>query len=345
MSIEYNKEKSIAIMELSSSGIKTISASPFHIRKKHDLSKFSDNRVVILNLFQIIDKNLLIDENRFISEFLPEIIKHYKLIRNSRNPQAFKIIATGYYRIVKNSDKILSIIIEAIQNVSIGNSFSVQLLSMEEESKLSFTAWYNTYKFNLEEEELFNTNKINKLIGLHIDVGGATTEISQIKNINDFSNTISLLSEITKISECLSENINISTELIDTEIDSMRNTTIDFISHNYLNTVTDKIDYCIVTGSYTLTSKDFFILNNSEKLSSNNVLGLIAELKEKLTNQLYKENNEKTKIIKQILSLTVLRAILRWIKIDFYYPNQANLRIGCYYDVLKKLRSNENPYA
>ncbi|WP_271855113.1 Ppx/GppA phosphatase family protein [Patiriisocius marinus] len=343
MGFNYNNEKNIAVIELSSSGIKTISASPFHIRKKHDLSKFSDNRKEIFNLFEFIDKNQNLNLKKFKKELLPKIIKHYSLLRNSRRPQAFSIVATGYYRTVNNSEEIISLLKTSIEQLSRGNSFLVKLLSIEEESRLSFMSWYNTYKFSVNEKKIFCVDNINKLIGLNIDIGGSTTEVSLLKNVNNFSNTISLVTEITKISETLSKKENIKSKEINDLMYSIGSSTLDLLSTNFIRN--EKIDYCVVSGSNILYREEYSSLNTSKKSGRKNIDIQTTLLKEQLITYRILEQNEKVKIIKHILSLTVLKMILGYIKIEEYYPNQANLRVGCYYEMMTKLRNNEDPYS
>lgn len=343
MIINYSKKKSVAVIELSSSGVKSISACPLHTRKRDDLSKFSDNHKAIYNISQLIDDNNVIDESKFELEVLPLIIKLYRNIKNSRNPQAFKIIATGYYRMAENSNNIVNIVEDAISAQSGSNNFSIEVLSIFNESYLSFISWYSTNK-SLSKANDFKENyfKTNSIV-LNIDCGGSTTEISFLKNINDFSNTLSLLTQVTKVSNRLANNSKFSSKVFDSSISKLIAYALDVITENYTRIYT--ISLCVITGSNISSFCNSVFEQVQDTIQTDSLRFPLIQVKAKLENNFKTYSiQEREEMFKQILSISVIKSVLGFLKIDSFNLNNANLRIGCYYDMLTRLRENRSPY-
>ncbi|MBK5214488.1 MAG: hypothetical protein JJE55_12600 [Flavobacteriaceae bacterium] len=342
MNFNYSKKKSIAVLELSSSGIKTISACPFHVKKHYDLSKFSDDRKEIFNLFDLIDENLYINEEKFKTDILPKIVKFYQLIMRSRSPQAFYVVATGYYRNTKNGDEIIGQVNDAIADISKSRNFSVEILSKEKESKLSFISWYSTNQLFPEKLNFTKDWFTKNSIGINIDIGGSTIEISFLNDINDFTNTLSFYTEVTKKSHLLAQKENVSIEEVERVISSVGEFVLNSLSIQYTRIYS--ISFCVVTGSSISSFNNVLFDEPKIILETKNLLMPLALLKSQLSKSKTFTHQERVEIYKQLISVSILKGILGFLKIETFYINNANLRIGCYYDMLFKLRDNRNPY-
>ncbi|MCX7547771.1 hypothetical protein OS188_07390 [Xanthomarina sp. F1114] len=344
MIIEYSKKISIAVIELSSSGVKSISACPMQVRKRDDLSKFSDDRKLIYNLFQLFKEDKTIDEKRFEAEVLPLIIRLYRHIRNARNPEVFKIIATGYYRMAENISDIIKMVEDAIVNQSRNKNFSIEVLSKYQESQLSFVSWYSTKKSLFKTEEFKRQYFKNNNIGINIDCGGSTIEISFLKNINDFSETLSLHTEITKKSNGLANRSKFSFKEFDKVTSKLVANALYELSEHYTRIYT--ISFCVITGSNISKFCNSVFEETNDIIETDHLHFPLIQFKSNLESSFNTYSvHEREDRFKQILSVIVIKAILGFLRINYFNLNKANLRVGCYYDMLSRLRENKNPYA
>ncbi|WP_114490717.1 Ppx/GppA phosphatase family protein [Candidatus Ulvibacter alkanivorans] len=338
MDIQYNRKRFISVMELSSSGIKTISAAPFHIKNRTDLSRFSDNRKHIFRLHNLIDNENNLDIDGFKENLLPEIIKHYRLINNSRNPQAFQIVLTGYYRELKNKEEVLAILNQSIKEKSLSRSYSISILKEADESRLPFLAWKNTASL---DERIFSNEDQKKDTYLHIDIGGATTEISVTNDINDFSNTISLENEITKLVEQILDTEKLTEKILNNIILDLCSKVLDVFVDKFKRFHT--IDFAVASGSAVSLQHQLLNPEVSELIPIDTLEDSIQIARIK-NNHSFDSIQQKEIYYRTLLGSYVLKTLLKYAKVDSYFLNIANLRIGCIYDMMLKLRENKSPY-
>jgi len=313
--VNYTKKKSIAVIELSSSGVKTVSAAPFHVVKRTDLSKFSNYRTYVNYLHDYIGTDGCIDLVSYKANMLPQIIDRYVYLKRTLNPQAIKIIATGYYRLVKNADLVKALINKALKKAAQNSNVTVVFLSKEDESRLGFLSWLKTYRF-------LDTYCKDSYFAV------TTTELSLINNGKSISTT-SLLLEANSIFSNLPHQITgsvidkLSLQLVGTTLKLMQNIPVGCFN----------VAYCVVTG-HCGAVLDKSTINDCEALTIDTVLPRLEYLKDLLVNNYeFPYATNKAMALRQYITLTILHVILKTFKIESYYLNRASLRIGCFYDM------------
>lgn len=346
MELQYNKKRFISVIELSSTGIKTLSAAPLHVRKRHELQKFSDNRVINLNSAELINDHNQIDLEAFRKNILPKVLKYFEGIKKYRDPIALKIIATGHYRLVDNSDEVIDVLKKSIENIDPKGNFRIELLSAREEARLSYWSWVRTYKFKSNSEQNLSADNLSTMTGMHIDIGGATTEISIVQNAADFSQTISLPTEISKYALILSTDEKYSAY---NTLYTMRELIYE-VASNALEKFAhwfkryNNIEYAVITGGSIMYDpyerrENFYTLYKRGNLDY-----LINSLEYRVNTKRRTGGEKEIIVFQRILAYSILKTLLKYAKVDSYHSNRANLRIGCFYDMMDRLRKNESPY-
>src|SRR5690606_10099052 len=151
--VMYNKNRGIAILELSSTAIKAIHGVPKYVLNiRHDLSRFElfSKAVVIKDYINSENK---IDVTRYEKDIVPIISEQYSIFFQ-KNPQVIRIVATGHYRNITNFKELENSINEYITSKLNKKPITIELLSPEEESKYSFISWLKTYKFSEEDKHI-----------------------------------------------------------------------------------------------------------------------------------------------------------------------------------------------
>lgn len=343
MNSNLKKDKYVAIIELSSTAIKPLLGMPQYIKRKPEaLDRFVYYPIVPTLINTYIDKNGILNLNKFEKRLLPEISKIAK--RLSKEPlQKVKIIFTGYYRTIDNFDKLLVLIKTCVTEYISHKKCEFELLSATNESYLSFLSWFQTLDTNGP------TNSIDKTFfmfsqGLHIDIGGGSTEITIFKG-DDFTNTISVpLGTVFFKNKILNER-GVSTVVLNSYSEYIGEVFLDFLTTHFV--VENDIKYCVSTGSFNWTNDFTFKDNNCYLHSIESLSNQIQNIRQNVAYIIsyYLRNNEPIKrthdtFIIEFIGLNILKTILHYLKVDKYYINEANLRIGAYYDLCEKIKDS-----
>lgn len=323
MEIKYDKNRTIAVLELSSSAVKTLYKIPAYINKnKTDISRF-DGDTYQVNLSACIQKKI-IDIELFKANVLPIIEKRFMQL-HKLNPQAFKVVATGYYRLAKNSIDIISLLRERFFSLS-SKRYSIEVLKIEEEAFYGYLSWFITNK----ESENIN---LNNKICIYLDVGSSTTEIFVIRDFQ-LINGMSIPFGYFNISNILNaKNFVISTDLRKIKEENTK---------KYRRKVTNlikgmNISFCVCTVSklYTTTSSN----DAKSVISEYNIAieNIIRILDSDTSEEGYPKYYES--YVKSFTATSLLVSLFKELKIDTYYFNSAGLRYGIYHYHLEKLKN------
>jgi len=342
MKSALKKDKYIAVIEISSTAIKTLLGLPKYVsRKTEDISRFKYPILTPVYIERYIDDSNTLDINKFEKQILPEILKATSKILKEVT-QAIRIIITGYLRNISNSREISILIETHIKKLVKNKNMELEVLTPERESYLSFISWLNTYNFKNEDFELYNSFFFHLSKGLHIDIGGGTTEVSVFKG-DDFSNTTSLDIGTDKIKNTILKKRQMSkVTLLDLnkEIESFISKKLEsYFSEVY------QIDYSVITGS-----KTFLVYESKVNSEGKKDLSLVEDLLDERVDRIsyffityFNNNNPVNKSNEQDLlefaSMSILRAILIYFGLTNYYQNSANLRVGVYYDTKDKIKN------
>lgn len=341
MKIKYDKNRYIAVLELSSTAIKVLYGVPKYVEKDiSNLERFKDI-IEPVSLLPLIDFENSVDANIFKKKVLPFILKRYiQLIK--LNPQKFKIIATGFYRTIKNSDELINIIEDNFKSVSL-KKHKVSVLNPEMESYFGFVSWASTTNFPIiSRDKTFNFEYFLSNRGVHLDIGGSTTEISLFNGI-DFSNTISLNLGYEKIISSLLAKRYI---VMDTLDDCEKNIAIDvktLITNHF--TIKEQLNFCVLTCSIKgvggfethIESKNIEIILNDIKQV---IIYVIKDYTGKHNNTPLKRLHHN--YLKTFIAYSIVFPILDLFKIGEIFHNSAGTRYGVYHDTLDKLKNPQD---
>ncbi|MGY0408554.1 MAG: Ppx/GppA phosphatase family protein [Polaribacter sp.] len=283
----------------------------------------------------------------FKINILPKIVESYRLIKNTRRPQAIKIVATGYYRIAKNSKEIIALIEANLKEIDSKNlNLKVQLLSPKQESRYSYISFVETYnlKESLQKRNDFR-DEIHKKRGLHIDIGTGTTEVSVFQNM-DFKNTISINVGTAMIIERYKYFFEKDIQKYDFEFRKemalnyfykiQRSIETYILQHLNENFTSNQIlDFCVTTGS-SINADDQEYITDS-KLAINQVAIIVEETKNFLIPKGLVDKAFEH-YIWRFSGFFILKVILDFFSIKELYFNKATLRMGAYYSFLKELQ-------
>ena len=347
MNSDLKKDKYIAVIELSSTAIKTLLGLPKYVnRKPSDLTRFKYPFLKPLYLSSYINSDFVLDVERYEKQILPEIFNAVKKIL-TEPIQSIRIILTGHYRNIKNSEEVVKLIEEKIKKFTRRKRTMVELLSSEQESFLSFYSWISTYNFEKKEKNLFDLHFFYLEKGLNVDIGGGTTEISLFRG-EDFSNTLSIEigtdSYKNKMLKGLgnSHAILLNISLAD-ESSKIQSLVLQKLKSHFIEDFT--INFSVATGSKIFLDTDQVGLNENKiptVMIGDAIQGQSAYIDQFL--YMYFNNNEPLKkmheqSIKQFVSFSILKAVFDFFNIEDYFQNYASLRIGVYYDTMNKLKS------
>ncbi len=363
MEYKYRKDKVVAVIELSSSAIKSIGYMPMWYNPKPEKiynSMFNDLLTISNNWF---DKgNQQIDRDKFKQDILPAIVTVFNKVRRENMPQFIKIVATGYYRKAKNSTIIIKLIENELQRLifnkkkysNFKNNIKIHVLSAHEESRYGYLSFIRTLR--RKEKTTFKSLFKDKT-GLHIDVGSATTEISVFYN-EDFTKTISILIELNTFIDLYEEDEkkyfihgdyynDIDREKLQEWISN-----IHFIIQSHIEKELKGIfdpdtinNLCVSTGisninhekqdtiKTELNTYDYFCTLKQELEINIERLAFGSKIKGKNSIDIY-----FNKLIKKYLKYIILDTIYKYFSIKYFYFNLANLRIGIYHELIRELR-------
>lgn len=343
MNSNLKKDKYVAIIELSSTAIKPLLGLPQYVNRRPEvLDRFVYYPVIPTLINTYINKQGVLDLNKFEKRLLPEISKISK--RLSKEPlQKLKIIFTGYYRTITNFDKLVGLIMGCTTNYISSEKCEFELLSPANESYLSFLSWFQTLDINSP------TNPVDKIFfminkGLHIDIGGGSTEITIFKG-DDFTNTISVpFGTVFFKGKILSER-GLSVSILDSYSEQIQELVLDFLKAHFI--LQDDIEYCVSTGNVNLANNTTDKMNKVCPSSLEDIYKQIQNEGEIIVSAIapYLRNNEPIRrtddiILIEFIRLNILSTILEYFNIDVYYKNEANLRIGVYYDLCQKIKDS-----
>ncbi|QNM84897.1 hypothetical protein H9W90_11940 [Polaribacter pectinis] len=334
MDIQYSRDRYIVILELSSTAIKILKLQPKIIDKK--LNRHEINRYKSFTIGAVIKKyieNNTLNIDLYKKHILPIIIKELNSITRLQ-PQAIRILATGYYRSVTNTNSLLKVIENSFPKYVKDKGIVLEILTPDEESYLSYLSWEKTYLF---KENVLNENNLK----LNIDVGGGSTEIT-LFNKPPFKNTISLEVGVDYyMNDILTIEYLDSTTIWYHLIEAKKN-----IKHHLNEKIiipNEKIKFAICTGSTLILDREDEI--NNQILTFNTALGNTIfstekELSERIEWKGRKQiniNNNERKIFRKLFGLIILNEILKHFNVDYSYNNLANLRIGAYHQTKEYL--------
>lgn len=359
----YSNTKVVAVIELSSSAIKAIGYLPvMTVSKPEKIYDYKLNQVITIKNKWFDKKTQLVGIDVFKKDVLPEIVAIFQKVRRENSLQFIKIVATGYYRIAKNTKIVIKLIEGELQHLilkkkkysNLKNEIKIHVLSARDESKYSYLSFINT--LNKKERNTIKSLFKDK-IGLHIDTGSATTEISVFLN-NDFTKTVSILIELKELIALYEEE-----EKLHFLIENYHNeanrvllkeclSNIHFIIKPIIEeklkdifTVPPKVDFCVATGVSLITGEKKDIAK-SEIIKYSSFTDLINNSEERVIefafgskiNGIHSRDQYFNKLVKQYFKLIVLETVFIHFNIEEFYFNYANLRIGVYQELIKELR-------
>lgn len=345
MNLPFNKRRPIIIMELSSTTIKFLQTSPYSLAKEEkrcELRRFySDSfyNPIPIQLINYVEENI-INIERYKNKVLPIIVRHFERLL-LKNPQQFFIGATGIYRNIKNSEEIKQLIEDELSRISGKKRFSFKIISIQEESRLSFLSFINTYcKFGSKGEKRIFKAVFETQTGLNIDIGGGTTEVSIVKAMN-FAETISIPIGADTVFDEIKLN-RVDSELLRRKAKEIGNiVSKELISFSFSKQQT--LSFCVCTGSTISNEKgiencvDVESITNIEALISSRI-DLIERISQYLLlKRTKKKSDEYDFHLRKFAGLTILKEVFLFFGINEYYMNLANLRIGMYFDVYNKI--------
>ena len=339
--ISYDRHRYIVIVELSSTAIKILKLQPRLVDRKlgkHTISRYQPFAIKV-DIKKLIDTNNYLNTKEFSTSVLTVLNKQLKDLITIQ-PQAWRILLTGHYRNVKNTDEILKLIESSFPLALKRKDVVAELLTPDEESGLSYLSWKKTFMFE-KDSSIIPENAMK----LNIDVGGGTTEITFFKKL-PFKNTVSLPIGVEPYAEEIFDLDDFSEAILWRCLTAITN---EAKSHLYklVSLPEEPIDLTICTGSTLIVDREDEKNNDVRIYASaiglivtKQVTDIVRSIKYNTEKGLSPLGNNDKKILRRLCGLMILKAIMDYSNIDNAYNNLANLRIGAFWqtnDYLKQL--------
>ncbi|WP_335974038.1 hypothetical protein [Gaetbulibacter jejuensis] len=336
MEIQYNRDRYIVIVELSSTAFKILKLQPRVIDRKsnrHEINRYK-SFTIGTDIGNYIEHNQ-INITSYKKHILPTLVTEIEAMTRVQ-PSIIRILATGYYRTIGNTDELVRLIESSFPNYLKTKGTRVEVLTPDEESYLSYLSWECTYLFS-KGENLLDESKLK----LNIDVGGGTTELTVFRK-PPFKNTISLQIGVDHYMRELLDINDLHSTTIWYHLIEAKERTQAFLNENIPNPKKN-IDFAICTGSTLILDKDDE--TNDEPRLINVVIGQhIFEMEKDLSeriqwkgNKKIEINNNEQKSLRKLFGLIILNEILKYFGVYYSYNNLANLRIGAFHQTKQYL--------
>ncbi|TCP25117.1 Ppx/GppA phosphatase family protein [Tenacibaculum skagerrakense] len=340
----YNGKKGIAVLELSSTAIKRLTGVPKEcLGNTNDLRRFNDN-VMYVDVAKYIDDSNSLNVVEYKKGVMPYIMESIKYIQN-KAPQIYQIVLTGLYRTIINWNDLENLLTTEIAKLKRVQPISIQLMSPEEESQLSFMSWFETTS-ETESDPSTHDNFFMFNKGLNIDVGGGTTEIS-IVSFGSFRDTISLPFGAEQFYLQIKNTHYIDKRHFYKDIDDkaikLQNSITTILKTKF--PTFDKLFYCICSGSNIIILGGDNEENYRRSLDSNRINLFIKDSRSIMIDIIYPYLIQKKvipekhqRLFNEYCSLVILKSIVEYFSLASYIINKANLRIGVFYDLLNSIK-------
>lgn len=338
--VDSPQEHHVGVLELSTKAVKLLYSDDVSglIQEGfsfHRFKRFSDKTDTGFGL----DEKNVMDMHFFKRRVLPSISKFVSMARRN-GVQVLYCVATAAYRTAKNRDEIVQLIKEEC-------GINVRIISKEEESKATVTAFFHS-RPNYLASKLISSNRI-----LMIDQGGGSTEITLFDNNANLIGNYSINLGTTVLRTILFREANEKT-LIDKGLEDVSKFVRErfrTVAKNAQFATDDSVDFTLAVGTAITkaTGKKGNKNQHGTTLSLETIKRTVAKCDEELSlkytyvSDLYEDLKHGGRGADSLDSLVVMRLglvmfeeIMKQFKIDSVTVSGTGLWYGVYFQQVFK---------